>query len=249
MAPVYHRRTMSRRVIKVTAKSTPIVRTSVIRPILKEVEVAPTHVLAAPAGNPISIASPQQTPLIWRHRDVDIELGNRFPYAVDDTTDGVADFEVRGKVVKCFLGKDPMYNQNLNVKATEEDVRRIKAIVCAAPNSDASRPSFEWPFEANKEAVFKFVNKDNLKEDFADIYDAAKTKDIYNVAERRRHSLEANDVRLGSKVIVEFTIAIWRKKPERAGCSFHLISIGVSESAGHNVSGSFHSPKRQRTGK
>ena len=67
-------------------------------------------------------------------------------------------FEIRGKVVKSFLGKDPMYNQNLNVKATTEDISRIKSIVLAAPNSDASRPSFEWPFEVNKEGVFKFVN-------------------------------------------------------------------------------------------
>ena len=75
-------------------------------------------------------------------------------------------------------------------------------------------------------------------------------KNIYDVAERRRYSLEANDVRLGSKVMVEFTIAIWKKKPERAGCTFHLISVGVLESAGDNVLGGFHSPKkRQRTGK
>ena len=187
--------------------------------------------------------------MIWRYRDADIELGNRFPYAADDATGCVADFEVCGKVVKSFLGKDPMYNQNLNVKATDEDVRRIKAIVLAAPNSNASEPSFEWPFQADKESVFKFVNKDNLEADFAEIFDAAKMKDVYDVAERRRHSLEASDVKLGSKAMVEFTIAIWKKKPERVGCTFHLISIGVLERAGDNVTGSFLSPKkRQRTG-
>jgi len=120
--------------------------------------------------------------------------------------------------------------------------------MCAAPNSDASRPSFEWPFESNKEGVFKFINKDNLKVDFAKIFDTANMKDIYDVAERRCYSLEANEVRLGSKVMVEFMIAIWRKKPERVGCTFHLISVGVLESVGDNVSGGFHSPKkRQRT--
>ena len=142
-----------------------------------------------------------------------------------------------------------MYNQNLTVKATDEDVRRIKAIVHAAPNSDANQPSFQWPFEADKEEVFKFVNKDNLEVDFADIYDAAKMKDIYDVAERRCHSLEANGVRPGSKVIVEFTIAIWRRKPEKAGCTFHLISVGVLERMGENVSEGFYSWKRQRTGR
>ena len=71
----------------------------------------------------------------------------------------------------------------------------------------------------------------------------------HDVAERRRHSLEASDVKLGSKAMVEFTIAIWKKKPERVGCTFHLISIGVLERAGDNVTGSFLSPKkRQRTG-
>jgi hypothetical protein len=105
-------------------------------------------------GAPTSVAILQQTPLIWRHTDIDIELGNRFPYAMDDGTGSVADFEVRGKVVKSFLGSAPMYNQNLNVKATEEDVSRIKAIVRAAPKSDASKPSFEWPFEVNKDGVF-----------------------------------------------------------------------------------------------
>ena len=73
---------------------------------------------------------------------MDIELGNRFPYKTGDASDSVVDFEVRGKVVKSFLGKDPMYNHNLNVKATSEDINRIKAIVCAAPNSDVSKPSF-----------------------------------------------------------------------------------------------------------
>ena len=119
----------------------------------------------------------------------------------------------------------------------------------AAPNCDASSPLFEWPFEVNKEGVFKFVNKDNLKVDFAEIFDAAKMKDIYNIEERRRHSLEATEVRLGSRVMVEFTVAIWRKKPARAGCTFHLISIGVLEQGGENFSRGFQSPKkRQRTG-
>ena len=208
------------------------------------------EVLPLPLGissNSVSIA--KATPLIWRYKDVDIELGNRFSYIPDDDTDNVADFEVRGKVVKCFLRKDPMYNQNLNVKATAEDVNRIKAIVLAAPNCDASRPSFEWPFEANKEGVFKFVNKDNLKVDFAEIFNAAEMNNAYDLDERRRHSLEAHNVRLGSRVMVEFTIAIWRKKPRRAGCTFHLISVGVLETSRENISGSFQSPKkRQRTG-
>ena len=63
---------------------------------------------------PLSISSnsaliAKATSLVWRYKDVDIELGNRFPYLADDDTN-VADFEVHGKVVKCFLGKDPMYN-------------------------------------------------------------------------------------------------------------------------------------------
>lgn len=159
---------MPRRVTKSTAPTVPV---DVPPLILNEVEVAhtphqtpltPTHVPVAsqgiltgiPISIPTSIPSVQQTPLIWRYRDVDIELDNRFPYATDNATDSVTDFEVRGKVVKSFLGKDPIYNQNLNVKATKEDIRRIKAIVCAAPNSDASKSSFEWPFEADKEGVF-----------------------------------------------------------------------------------------------
>jgi hypothetical protein len=206
----------------------------------------PDHVSVAPARVSAGVSMPQQAPLIWRYKDVDIELGNRFPYTADDTTDSVADFEVRGKVVKSFLGKDPMYNQNLNVKATVEDVSRIKAIVRAAPNSDGNKPSFEWPFDVTKEAVFKFVNKDNLKVDFAEIFDAAEMDDIYNVAERRRHSLGANEVRLGSRVMVEFTIAIWRKKPERSGCTFHLISVGLLERARDNALGGFQSPKKRQ---
>ena len=250
---------MPRRIQKSTAPTVPV---GVPPPVLNEVEVsrtppqtplAPTDVSATPQGIlnniPKGIASLQQTPLIWRYRDADIELGNRFPYAADNTTDCVADFEVRGKVVKSFLGKDPMYNQNLNLKATNEDVTRIKAIVLTVPDSNASEASFEWPFEANKEGVFKFVNKDNLEVDFTEIFDAAKMKDVYDVAERRRHSLEASDVKLGSKAMVEFTIAIWKKKPDRAGCTFHLISVGVLERVGDNVSRSFLSPKkRQRTG-
>ena len=180
---------------------------------------------------------------------MDIEVGNRFPYKASDASDSVVDFEVRGKVVKSFLGKDPMYNHNLNVKATAEDVSRIKAIVCTAPNLDASKPSFEWPFEANKEGVFKFVNKENLEDEFGEIFDAGQMEDIYNVVERRNHSLEATEVKLGSRVMVEFTIAIWRKRPERSGCTFHLISVGLLERVRNDVLGGFHSPKkRQRTG-
>ena len=160
---------------------------------------------------------------------MDIELGNRFPYKTGDASDSVVDFEVRGKVVKSFLGKDPMYSHNLNVKATSEDVSRIKAIVCAAPNSDVSNPSFKWPFEANKEGVFKFVNKENLEDKFGEIFDAGQMEDIYNVVERGHHSVEATEVKLGSRVMVEFTIAIWRKRPERSGCTFLLISVGLLE--------------------
>lgn len=108
------------------------------------------------------------------------------------------------------------------MKATEEDVERIKAIVRGAPNSDASRPSFEWSFEVNKEGVFKFVNKNNLKVDFTEIFNATKMKDIYDVAERRRHSLDADEVRLGSIAMVEFTIAIWKKKPRESGVYISL---------------------------
>ena len=57
-----------------------------------------------------------------------------------------------------------------------------------------------------------FINKDNLKADFAETYDVTKVKDVYDVVEHRHHSPEANDVRLGSKVTVEFMIAIWGKK-------------------------------------
>lgn len=56
--------------------------------------------------------------------------------------------------------------------------------------------------------MFKFVNEDNLRADFAKIYDAVEMKDAYDVAECKRHSLEANDVMLGSKAMIEFTIAI-----------------------------------------
>jgi len=247
---------MSRRGNKFIAPTLPDIITICNPPLVPmPVRVArapppPAPVQAAPPLVPTGVPVIEQTPLIWRHKDVDIELGSRFPYSVDDDAEGVADFEVRGKVVKSFLGKDPMYNQNLNLKATAEDVSRIKAIVRAAPNSDAGRPSFEWPFEANKEGVFKFVNKDNLKFDFAEIFDATETSNIYDVAERRRHSLEAKEVRLGSRAIVEFTIAIWRKKPERSGCTFHLISVGVMEHARDNVLEGFQSPKkRQRTGR
>ena len=180
---------------------------------------------------------------------MNIELDNRFSYAADDAINSVADFEVRGKVVKSFLDKNSMYNQNLNVKATAEDVNRIKAIIFAAPNCEASKSSFEWPFKDNKKGVFKFVNKNDLQIDFAEIFDAAKMKDIYDVDERQRHSLEAQEVKLGSRVMIEFTVAIWKKKPGRAGCTFHLISIGVLERGGENFSRSFQSPKkRQRTG-
>jgi hypothetical protein len=137
----------------------------------------------------------------------------------------------------------------LRSTATAEDVSRIKIIILAAPNCEASKPSFEWPFEDNKEGVFKFVNKDDLQVDFAEIFDAAKMKDIYDVDERQRHSLEAQEVKLGSRVMVEFIVAIWKKKPGRAGCTFHLISVGVLERGGENFSRSFRSPKkRQRTG-
>ena len=153
-------------------------------------------------------------------------------------------------MVKSFLGKDPTYNHNLNVKATSEDVNRIKAIVCAAPNSDGSKPSFEWPFEANKDGVFKFVNKENLEVDLEDIFDAGQMEDIHNVVERGQHSLEVKDVRLGSRVMVEFTIAMWKKRPERSGCTFHLISVGVLERVRDDVLRGFQSPKkRQRTGR
>lgn len=75
-------------------------------------------------------------------------------------------------------------------------------------------------------------------------------KDVYDMADRGRHSFKASDVRLGSKVMVEFTIVIWRKKLERVRCTFHLISVGVLENAGDNVSKGFYSlKKRQRIGR
>jgi len=61
--------------------------------------------------------------LIWHYRDLDIELDNRFPYIGDNTTDSVIDFEVWSKVAKFFFDKNTMYNQNLMIKATDEDVR------------------------------------------------------------------------------------------------------------------------------
>ena len=90
-----------------------------------------------------------------------------------------------------------------------------------------------------------FINKDNLKANFAEIYDVAKMKDIYDMGEHRHHSPEANNVTLSSKVTIEFTIAILRKKLERMGCTFHLISVRVLEIIGDNVSGEFHSPKKK----
>ena len=168
---------MSRRIIKSSASTQPAVGRNSAH-ILTSVEVAQTSPLTpsppvsdvsvATIGNPTGDSVVQKAPLVWRYKDVDIEVGNRFPYKANDASDSVVDFEVHGKVVKSFLGKDPMYNHNLNVKATAEDVSRIKAIVCTAPNLDASKPSFEWPFEANKEGVFKFVNKENLEDDFAE---------------------------------------------------------------------------------
>ena len=119
-----------------------------------------------------------------------------------------------------------------------------------APNSDASKPSFEWPFEADKEGVFKFVNKENLEDDFREIFDAGLMEDMYNVVEREGNSLGATEVRLGSRVMEEFTIAIWRNRPERSGCTFHLISVGMLEHARDDVLRGFQSPKKkQRTGR
>ena len=233
-------------VISISDPSVVLTSVEVVRnpPSSKIGPLAPAQIAMTLAGISTSVSILEPTPLIWRYKDVDIELGNRFPYAAEDTTDSVADFEVCGKVVKSFLGKNPMYNQNLNVKATVEDVGRIKAIVLAAHNCEADRPLFEWPFEVNKEGVFKFVNKDNLKVDFAEIFDATEMKDIYDLDERRCHPLEAQEVRLGSRVMVEFTVAIWKKKPGRAGCTFHLISVGVLERGRENFSGGFRSPKR-----
>ena len=103
--------------------------------ILNEVEAASTshqtalsltHVPVALPGIltiiPTGIPSIQQTPLIWHYRDLDIKLDNRFPYAGDDTTNSIVDFEVWSKVVKFFSDKNTMYNQNLMVKATYKDV-------------------------------------------------------------------------------------------------------------------------------
>ena len=154
---------MSKRIIKYSTSKQPTATRNPAH-LLTSVEVARTSpqtpsplasdVSVTPTGNLTGDSVLQQPPLVWRYKDADIELGNRFPYKTGDSSDNVVDFEVRGKVVKSFLRKDLTYNHNLNVKATSEDVNRIKAIVCAAPNSDASKPSFEWPFEANKEGVF-----------------------------------------------------------------------------------------------
>ena len=250
---------MSKRVVKSSASAVPtVVQTHKPQLILTPIEVIhappqtlpllPAHISVASLGITASVPVDRQCALIWRYKDVDIELGNKFPYIADDTTNNVADFEIRGKVVKSFLGKDPMYNQNLNVKAKAEDIRRIKAIVCAAPNSDANKPSFEWPFNVNKDGVFKFVNKDDLEVDFAEIFDATEMDDIYDITECRHHLLEAKEVRLGSLAMVEFTIAIWKKKPERSGCTFHLVSVGLLKRMTDNVLSGFQSPKkRQRT--
>ena len=193
-----------------------------------------------------------ESTLIWRFKDPDIELGNRFPYpqeAISGIND-VVDFEVRGKIVKSFLQKNPMYNHNINVKATIEDVHRIKAIVIVAPDSQADRASFEWPFEDGKENVFKMVNKENLAADFEFIWNAAEMEDIHDIEERKLHSLGVSDVKLGSKALVEFTIALWKKRPERVGCTFHLVSVGLLEGPNDDVFGGFQSPKKkQKTSK
>ena len=125
---------MSRRAIKVATSTMPtIIPINDPPSILPSVEVVhsppPSKIPSLPlgqaavtlTGSPTLASIPEPTPLIWRYKDVDIELGNKFPYVLDDATD-VTDFEVSGKVVKSFLSKDPMYNQNLNVKATAEDV-------------------------------------------------------------------------------------------------------------------------------
>lgn len=81
-----------------------------------------SDVSEAVIDNPTSESDIQQSPFVWRYKDADIKLGSRFPYKTGEASDSVMDFEVHGKAVKSFLGKDPMYNHNLNVKATSEDV-------------------------------------------------------------------------------------------------------------------------------
>ena len=89
-----------------------------------------------------------------------------------------------------------------------------------------------------------------MEDDFGEIFDTGQMEDIYNVVERTHHSLEAAEVRLGSRVMVEFTIAIWKKRPERSGCTFHLISVGLLERGRDDVLRGFQSPKkRQWTGR
>jgi hypothetical protein len=82
--------------------------------------------------------------------------------------------------------------------------------------------------------------------DFIEIFDTADKMVIHDVASHRGHSVEANEVSLGNKVIMDFTITIWRKKPESIGCSFHLIDVRVLESAGDNISGRFNSSKKRQ---
>ena len=127
-----------------------------------------------------------------------------------------------------------------------KDVSRIKIIILAMLNCDVSRTSFEWSFEVNKKEIFKFINKDNLKIDFAEIFDIAEMNDIYDVNERWRHSLETQKMRLSTWMMIEFTITIWRKKSERINCTFHLINVRILKSVKDNFLRKFWSSKKRQ---
>ena len=93
---------MSRRTIKPTTSAPPAIIPITNPPlILTPVEVVHTprpsemplsQIAVIQAGISTSVLVTKPTPLVWRYKDIDIELGNKFPYAADDATNDVVDF-------------------------------------------------------------------------------------------------------------------------------------------------------------
>lgn len=207
----------------------------------------PTALISPPATTTItavSAAAPAaSSQVMWVDNN-----GVRYPfpannevYEGDDVFNPVQ-FETIGLVTTCFLNAGAI-SHTIKFTIPKEDIERIKALVKSSPEFQPG-DEFHWPFA---DGVATANNKDNLTSPFENVYDGRNKRHEENSEE---DELPAHRIRVGVKVLVEYTPTVWSVKKSKdgaptksgsSGCSLKLLAVILLEERY-----SFESPRKRR---
>lgn len=172
--------------------------------------------------------------------------------ANENNVHAVAEFQIKGTVASTFLRSTPnKFSHTLVLNIDPAEVDKVKELVKTCP-AFVPEEDFRWPFTGTEA---KFTSRSNLNGDFINTWDGRKMSDIQNVTERNK--LPAQQIEVGSNVVVEYTIVpyLGRKATDKdegfsAGCSLELLSVGLlSDDEGNKHGGirfDFDSPNKKR---